>query len=441
MIVMKFGGTSVGDAERIESVCKIVRDNLENKPVVVCSAMTKVTDALIELAADASKGEFPEKKNSEMDARHVKALQNLKLDAHMLDDLFDEKKGLLEKIMKKGSNAEILDSMQSLGERMSCGIVAACLSKNVKARAFDAYDVGMITDSNFGSAEPLENSAELIKKSFRYVKEVPIVTGFIGKDANGKITTLGRGGSDYTAAIIGAALDAEEIQIWTDVDGVMTSDPRIVKDAITVPELSFDEASELAIFGAKVLHPKTILPAMEKNIPVRVLNTWHPMLKGTTIVAKAVKGDRIVKGIACRKNITLLNIKSTRMLNAYGYLAKVFEIFRKNRISVDMIATTEVGVSMTVDSKEHIEGIITELGKIAEVKSESGKAIVCVVGEGMRSSIGVAGRLFSRIAKEGINIEMISQGASEINVGLVVDGTMADKAVRALHDEFINGEK
>ncbi|MBI2974282.1 MAG: aspartate kinase, partial [Deltaproteobacteria bacterium] len=266
---------------------------------------------------------------------------------------------------------------------------------------------------------------------------VPVITGFIGKDKNGKITTLGRGGSDYSAAIIGAAINADEIQIWTDVSGVYSADPRIVKNARKIEKISFAECSELAYFGAKVLHPKTILPAMNKNIPVKVLNTFEPENSGTIILSEMKKSDEIVKALTCKKNITLININSTRMLFAYGFLARVFYVFDKYNISVDMISTSEVSMSLTIDKDMNLDKAVEELNQIATTNIVRNKAIVCVVGVGLKNETGIAGKIFSLMGQHKINVEMISQGASEINISFVVENDEAEKAVKLLHREFV----
>lgn len=438
MIVMKFGGTSVGSAERIKGVYNIVKLFMNKKPVVVVSAVGGITDKLINAANNAKNGEDYESILNEIYQKHKTILKDLNLNENMINHLLDEFSELINKIAKtKETNKEIMDLVQSFGERMSVRIVAAYFSaQGTKSKAFDAFDIGMITDSNFGSAEPLESSPAEIKKAFSKIKELPIVTGFIGKDTAGTITTLGRGGSDYTGAIIGAAIDCEEIQIWTDVSGIMTSDPRIVKNPKTLEHVSFAEASELAYFGAKVLHPKTILPAMKKNIPVKVLNSFAPTGKGTTIVNKEQPTKEIIKAIATKKGVTIININSLRMLFSYGFLAKIFNVFEDYQKSVDMISTSEVSVSLTVDNDENLQKIVDELKEIADIKVERNNAIVCLVGAGMFHAKGLAGRIFTTLGKNNINIEMISQGASEINVSLVVKQEDADKAMQVLHQEF-----
>jgi len=437
MIVMKFGGSSVGDAERITGVCNIVKSKLAEKPVVVVSAVKGITDKLIDTAKKAALGNDVSKELAEIKEKHHKILNELGLDEKLVDPVLEGFYKTIDKIfVMKTTNAEIMDEVQSFGERMSVKIVAACLSKmGVPSEGFNAYDVGMITTPDYSNAEPLPDTEERIKHAISKLKVVPIVTGFIGKDSAGNITTLGRGGSDYTAGIIGGALDAVT-EIWTDVNGVMTSDPRVVKGAKTIDQISFDEASELAYFGAKVLHPKTIWPAVRKNLPVKVLNSFEPDHKGTTIVRESTKSKEVIKAIACKKNIHLINITSTRMLLAHGFLARVFSVFEDYKKSVDMIATSEVSVSLTVDKDSDLDKIKNDLDGIAEVKVGSGKSIVCVVGEGMKNTPGIAGRIFTAMGKNHISIEMISQGASEINISFIIDGKDADKAVQVLHKEF-----
>jgi aspartate kinase len=363
-------------------------------------------------------------------------LNNLGLNENLVDSELEEYSNLVTRIATiREVTSETMDHVQSFGERMSAKIVAAHLtSVGMEAEAHNAYDVGFISNDDYGNAEPLKETEAQLRGHLSNKKAVPVITGFIAKNKAGKITTLGRGGSDYTAAIIGAAVKAEEIQIWTDVNGVMTTDPKIVKEAQTIPEISFEEASELAFFGAKVLHPKTIIPAIEKNIPVRVLNTYEPDHPGTVIVKKTKPTKEAVKAIACKKNNILMNIASLRMVNAYGFLAKIFEVFKKYNRSVDMIATSEVSVSLTVDDDEDLDKIQEELKKIAEVLVEKGKSIICVVGDGMHHSHGVVARVFS--ALKNIRIEMISAGASEINISFIVDNKDADKAVQLLHKEY-----
>ena len=439
MIVMKFGGTSIGGADEIRNVAEIVKSNLARKPIVVVSAVKKITDRLIELANLAKEGNGDEIFSTIKNIHHG-ILEELSLEKNLLDKDFNELQKAVKSANGKMLDAKTLDLFQSFGERMSSKIVAAQLSKNgMEAQAFNAYDLGLITNSDFGNAEPLEEAFTNLGNNIKKMSFIPVITGFIGKTREGEITTLGRGGSDYTAGIVGAAINASEIQIWTDVDGIMSADPKIVGDARTLEQVSFAEASELAYFGAKVLHPKTIMPAMEKNIPVRVLNTFNPKGSGTLILNEAEKSKQTVKAITSKRNITLVHVNSKRMFGAYGFLARLFDVFYKYKQSVDVVSTSEVSVSMTTDDGKNVDDIALDLKGIADVKILKNKAVICVVGEGMRNTPGVSGRTFSVLGKNKINIEMISQGASEINITFVVDGKDAENAVKVLHKEYYSG--
>lgn len=436
MIVIKFGGTSVGGADEIRNTAKIIKSNLRRKPIVVVSAVKKITDKLTELA-NLSRDGRTEALFNDIKNTHYNILENLGIKKELLQNDFEDLENAIESSNGRKLDAKMLDLFQSFGERISSKIVAAHLNAyGVKARAFNSWELGFATTSDFGNSEPLNGSYVALKKSIERLKLIPVITGFIGKTEKGEITTLGRGGSDYSAAIIGSAIDAEEIQIWTDVDGIMSADPKIVPNAQTLDKVSFEEASELAYFGAKVLHPKTILPAVKKNIPVRVLNTFNPKGNGTSILKNVGKNSQIVKAITGKKNITLINVGSKRMLGAYGFLAKLFLVFEKYKKSVDVIATTEISVSMTIDNAQDIDKIQNELEDIADVEILSGKAVICVVGEGMKHTPGVAGRTFSVLGKNKINIEVISQGASEINITFIVDGKDAEKSIKVLHGEY-----
>ena len=437
MIVMKFGGTSVGNADRIKNVANIVKSYVEKKPVVVVSAVSGITDKLIELANECSQGKGNEI-FKHIKKTHYEILKKLGLQKSLIDRDIEELSKITNQIkIEKRIEKKILDSVQSFGEQMSSKIVAAQLNKiGVKAQAFNAWDLGFLTDSEFGSAEPLEITYSNLRESIKNLEIVPVITGFIAKTEYCAITTLGRGGSDYTAAIVGSAINADEIQIWTDVDGIMSTDPKIVSNAKNIDKVSFAEASELAYFGAKVLHPKTILPAMEKNIPVRVLSSMNPSGNGTIILNKAGKSEQIVKAIAHKKNITIINVESSRMLGAYWFLAKLFAVFDKYKKSVDVISTSEVSVSLTIDNEENLDKIVKELEAMAKVKVLRNKAIICVVGGGIKYTPGVGGRTFTALGKNNINVEMASQGASEVNLTFIVDGKEAEKTVKVLHEEF-----
>lgn len=441
MIVMKFGGSSVSDGPRIRKVVDIVRERLPRRPVVVASAFRGVTDDLFAAAEEALAGKdaLPEK----VKARHQTVLADLGLPADLVQDVFAELAVLLKGIsLVKELTPRTLDYVVSFGERLSTRIIAAAFEKaGVPASQHDAFDIGMLTDDQFGSAQPLPEAEAELRRHLEPMTRLPIVTGYVGKTKGGDITTLGRNGSDYTATIIGAAIGAEEIQIWSDTDGVMTADPRIVPSAKPIAYLTFDEASELAYYGGKVLHPSTIIPAVRKGIPVKVLNTFSPSHPGTTIVSKLETPQKGVKSIAHHLSNFVVNIRSSRMLMGHGFLARLFGVFAEHRVVVNMVSTSEVTVSVTVDSPRRLDAAVEALSKFADVTVEEKRAVVCVVGEGLRSTPGVAGLVFEALRKASVNILMISQGASKINVAFVVEDRDAESAVRALHRQFFDDPK
>ncbi len=436
MLVMKFGGTSVGSAESVRQSVSIIRGSLEKSPLVVVSAMSRVTDLLIAAAERAAKGSVSV---DDIRERHLEVMRALKLDETLLEPELEELEHVLTGIYYVRKVIPELYAMAvSFGERMSSKIVAACArAEGINAVAYNSFDLGLLTDSNYREAEVLPQSYSLISAALGRVRkgEVPVITGFIAKDESGSMTTLGRGGSDYTAAIFAAAANSGEVQIWTDVDGMMTADPKIVPSALTLDEIGFREASELAYFGAKVIHPKTILPAVQKNIPVRVLNTFNPKARGTSIVGNSGNSG-VVTAIACKRGVSTINISSPRMLFAYGFMERIFEAFAKHRVSVDMISTSEVSVSMTVDAKYDLSAVVSELSSFGNVSVASERASISVVGRGIKSTPGVEGAIFSALGAAGINVEMISMGASEINISFVVEGRNANDAVRLIHDAF-----
>jgi aspartate kinase len=441
MIVMKFGGTSVGNADAISQVASVVRQSLARKPVVVVSAMTKITDTLIGLAKESSTGTGSDTARL-IRSVHEHTSEELGLDQQICAQDLRELEQLVSESRGVPLDAQRLDLFQSFGERMCAKIVAAKLSNSgIAARAYNAWDVGMITDRHFGHAEPLASSYALIKREIAKINEAPVVTGFIGKTEAGEVTTLGRGGADYTASIIGAAIGAETIQIWKEVDGIMTADPRIVPEARVVPELAFEEACELAYFGAKVLHPKTIMPAMKAHIPVEVRNTFKPELPGTTIVstfAERANKSATVEALTIKRRVTMLQVTSPEFFEGSGLIARIFSVLDKHRISVDVIATSVASVSLTMEHDEHLEEIAKELSDIGEVSVEADKAIICAVG-GSVNAAGAAGRMFSVLgdAGVGISVEMISQAAGGVSITFVVDEKNAEQAVKALHKEYI----
>jgi aspartate kinase len=364
-------------------------------------------------------------------------LSALELDIQRAFDGLDE---LIRGIAVVGElTARTSDLLVSFGERLSSVMAAAAFAEHgLNAVHVDARDV-ILTDDHYGKAAPDEDAIEsaLTAQILPLVAagKVPIMGGFIGS-CNGITTTLGRGGSDYTAALVGGGLHAAAIEIWTDVDGIMTTDPRICPDALRVRTISFEEAAELAYFGAKVLHPATILPAVQKNIPVFVLNSRNAASEGTRITATPPPCASPFKSIAAKKKLTIIDIVASRMLLAHGFLKMVFDIFDKHKCAIDMVSTSEVSISVTVDSRDTLPAICEELGRIADVKYESAKALICLVGEDIRGQSGIAAQVFAAVSH--VNIRMISQGASEINMSFMINEEDVEEAVRSLHRKFFS---
>lgn len=436
---MKFGGSSVAGADKIARVLAIVKGRLKKKPVVVASAFRGVTDDLLALAHAALKGDLS--KLQGIEKRHWEAAQELGVDFAPLAPLFEELAALAKGVSLLGElTPRTLDRVAGFGERLSTRLIAAYFNKQgLKAVQLDAPDAGLVTDEKFGGANPLPEAAELLKKSLSAVDGVPVVTGYIGRTRAGEITTLGRNGSDYSATILGAAVDADEIEIWSDTDGIMTADPRMVPAAIPLAALSFAEACELAHYGGKVLHPHTLVPAMEKDIPVRVLNTFKPDHPGTKIVARPkTREGGVLKSIAFKRKQLIVTASSPRMLAGPGFLSRIFAALARHDVDVDMVATSEVSVSATTAHDRGLDAAVAELSKEFETSVEKGRAIICAVGDGIQSTPGVAADVFSSVRDAGVNVRMISQGASKNNVAFVVADEDVEKAVRALHSRFFN---
>ncbi|HXS13322.1 MAG TPA: lysine-sensitive aspartokinase 3 [Acidobacteriaceae bacterium] len=450
VVVMKFGGTSVEDATAILRTASIVEGRVAKglRPVVIVSAMAKVTDQLLACAAAALAGRGDREGALEiaarLRARHLQVANDLvngdRLDSLQLDinRAFDGLEELVRGIAVVGElTARTSDLIVSFGERLSSVMVTAAFAeRGLDSAHMDAREV-ILTDDHYGKAAPDEQAIELALKQkvlpLLTVGRVPVMGGFIGS-CDGITTTLGRGGSDYTAALVGGGLHACAIEIWTDVDGIMTTDPRICPDALRVRTISFEEAAELAYFGAKVLHPATILPAVQKNIPVYVLNSRNATNEGTRITATPPPCASPFKSIAAKKKLTIIDIVASRMLLAHGFLKMVFDIFDKHKCAIDMVSTSEVSISVTVDSRETLPAICEELGRIADVKYESDKALICLVGEDIRGQSGIAAQVFAAVSH--VNIRMISQGASEINMSFMINEEDVEEAVRSLHKKF-----
>jgi aspartate kinase len=450
LVVMKFGGTSVEDPEAIGRTAAIVAGRLAQgkQPVVVVSAMAKVTDQLLRAGAAASQGDRTGALaiTSRLRARHrdtAIALVKSQADCAELVDFIDQKFDSLDEVLRGLSailelTPRISDLIVSYGERVSSRIVASAFRElGIDSVHVDAREI-IITDSSFQKAIPQDELIEkhAAEKLLPLVKQgkIPVIGGFIAANEAGITTTLGRGGSDFTGALVGGALSAEAIEIWTDVDGIMTADPRVCRDALRVKVISFEEAAELAYFGAKVLHPATILPAVRKNIPVLVLNSRNASCEGTRITSLAPHCKSPFKSIAVKKRLSIIDVVASRMLMTHGYLSEIFAIFDKHKCAVDMVSTSEVSVSLTVDSNEQLPVIAADLSRLADVKYEGRKALICMVGEDIRGQSGIAAQVFNAIRH--VNVRMISQGASEINMSFMIDEDDADEAVRSLHAAF-----
>ena len=433
MIVMKFGGTSVRDGAAMDRACSIVAARIDRAPVVVVSAMSGVTSDLLEAVRLAREGAASEVRSvfGRLRRQHLELLPALEAELDRLGETLEEALGV--------DSPAMTDRIAVYGEILSSGIFASRLGGHVPATHVDAREL-VATDDRFTRANPIfettrQNVRERLGPLVRAGAAV-VVGGYMGQTEDGRTTTLGRGGSDYTATLLGAALDAEEVEIWTDVDGMMTADPRIIGEAWTIRHISFAEASELAYFGAKVLHPSTLLPAVRNGIPVRVLNSMRPEGSGTLITAEAPAGQTPVKAFACKRGITGITITSSRMLLAYGFLRALFEVFERHKTSVDVVTTSEVSVSLTTDDDSALVGIVADLEAFGTVRVERDLALVSIVGAHLKDRPGIASQAFGCL--EDINVRMISQGASNINLSFVVHESVADRVMRRLHDRFFS---
>ena len=451
-VVMKFGGTSVADAEAMTRVVNIVRRQWESQPkgstppVVVVSALSKVTDGLIRTAELAKSGEGQKASTlvKELLDRHVAIARTLTTGQRAeglmqaLNQQFAQLTGRVGAMasVRKVTSADH-DMIVAMGELASSRIVAAAFEEqSLPAVWVDAREV-LVTDGEHTAAAPdMDATAGKAAQNLAPItarRQIPVLGGFIAATAAGVTTTLGRGGSDYSAAIFGACLDVSEIQIWTDVDGMLTADPRVVPSPRVVPQLSFAEASELAYFGAKVLHPATIIPAVTKNIPVRILNSRQPQNPGT-LIAGTVERDGHLAALACKRDVTVVDITSTRMFMAHGFLRRLFEVFERFRTPVDVVTTSEVSVSVTVDNTKHLADIAAALNKFADVRCEPQMAIVSIVGETLNETPGVFVKAI--VSLGDIPLRLVSQAASRRNITFVLPDQDVASAMTRLHDAF-----
>jgi aspartate kinase len=446
VIVQKFGGTSLEDAAALERLCRIVERSRADGPVVVVSAMGDTTDRLVEALDLAAAGE---------EARALTCLSRMQRDTErVLRDFFrtgspaveEDVAPYFDELARMARAVAVLRSVPAAGRdhflahgEMTAGVVVA---RALEARSLPAVPVDsrelVVTDDRFGRAQPdLQETGRRVREKVAPLcaeGKIPVAAGYIGSSHAGATTTLGRGGSDYTAALFGAALDAEAVEIWTDVDGMMTADPRVVPSARPIETISFEEASELAYFGARVLHPLTLTPAIEKGIPVRVKNSRRPDFPGTEIRAAAGSEGRGVRSIAYKKGIATVDVVTSRMLMASGFLRTLFDVFARWETPVDMVSTSEISVSVTVDDLSRLPEVRRDLERLAQVEVARDRALVCLVGQDLKFTPGLAARLFRTI--EDVNVLMISQGASRRNVSFVVEERDVEDVVRRLHKEF-----
>lgn len=451
MKVLKFGGTSVGSPKAIEQVVRIIhREQHPDVPVLVFSAMGSTTDTLLEISrlAVAQKQEQAMARFEQLQRWHFDLVNELiaqKSNRHTLRHQLFSYFSRLEQMFHslavlQDLSPMVQDQILSHGEFISTRILNTLLQeRGVRARWTDARQL-IKTNSQFTNAEPdLPATQQALETHLIPLLQqgcLPVVQGFVGADAGGRTTTLGRGGSDYTAALIGSLLQANEVQIWTDVDGILTADPTLVEDARLISHLSYQEAAELAYFGARVLHPKTIAPAMERNIPVRVRNIFRSDGEGTCILPQVQGNGDPVKSIAYKEGITLITIVSTRMFKAHDFLRRIFEVFDRYQTPVDLVSTTEVSVALAIHQIPQREQILQELQQFGRVQCQEGKAIVCVVGEQLRGRPGIVGEIFSALAD--FPISMVSLGGSEINISFVCDENLLSEMIPRLHRRFFS---
>jgi aspartate kinase len=448
MIVCKFGGTSVADADAIRRAAEIVRGRAVRQPVVVVSALAGVTNALLAITEQASSGQIILAKRGvealrERHLRECTALLGNRADdvVHDVRQLFDELDALADALNTLGhSTPRSQDAIAAIGERASSLMVVAAFSKaGLGAVHVDARDV-MKTSAQFTRAEPRPDAIAAAAREHIIPRLrtglIPVMGGYVGATEQGITTTLGRGGSDYSAALLGAAIHAEAIEIWTDVDGMLTADPRQVPNAKLIDAIRFEEASELASFGAKVLHPSTIAPAVKLGIPVYIFNSLRPEGTGTRIMYDAPR--RAVTAIAGKMGVTILRVRSTRMLLAHGFLREIFDVFARYQTSVDVVATSEVSVSLTVDDVSHLDDLVHDLSMLGDVSAERNRGIVALVGADLGASSPAMARALTALGD--CRVHMLSLSATAINLTIIVDGDAVGEAMRRLHAAFFEDQ-
>ncbi|MGD9911912.1 aspartate kinase [Methanothrix sp.] len=461
-LVMKFGGVSVADGRRLRNVGELVRGfSSGNEIVVVTSALQGVTDDLLECARSSAKyGRVSDVDDfiMRLAEKHEQAITDAISDEAIRDEIRSDIRKKIDTLEKAyvgicylgELTPRSIDYISSFGEQLSAPILSGVFrDMGIESRYYTGGEVGIITNSDYGNAKPLEKSYSLIAKKLLPIKGIPVVTGFIAMDENGIITTLGRGGSDFSASIIGAAIDADEIWFWKETSGVLTADPKIDPSAKTIPTISYIEAMELSFFGAKVLHPRAIEPAIRKGIPVRVKCTFDPESPGTQIVQEEELKDGVIKAVSLSTNVALLNVSGAEMIGTPGVAARVFSALANAGVNIIMISqgSSEANISMVVEEKDldkAEEALRRDLPReiVRGISHNKDVCVVAVVGSGMAGTPGVAGRLFSAMGRAGINVRMISQGSSEHNISFVVAAKDGKRAVQEIHREFrLNGDR
>ena len=461
MIVMKFGGTSIGSEDSIKKVLGIIENEKDDK-IVVVSAMRGVTDSLIDIAnrvidlpSSVVEREV-DKFVDEIRNKHIETAKGVIIDENILNDAITKINELSEELRTvllgvgylEDLSPKSLDYILSFGERFSIIVISAALnSRNIKAKALTGYEAGIITDSNFGRARPLFNILnDTIKDKINPIIDdgtIPVVAGFIAANSDGTITTMGRGGSDYTASLLGRYLNASEVQIWTDVDGILTTDPRIIPNARLIPTLSYIEAVDLAYFGAKVIHSKMIEPAMDANIPVRIKNTFNPECSGTLIVKKQEKIETVIKAVTIQNDVSIVNLKGVGMIETPNISGKLFTLLGEKNINILMISGSSESNLSFVIKNEFLDDAVKILSQgfvsngFRDLEIIRNVCIITVVGVGMQGTKGLAAKVFQTVADEDVNIIMIAQGSSEVNISFIVKQDDGKRVLKALHKRFI----
>lgn len=441
--VLKFGGSSIKNLKRIENVGSIILDekNKGNKPIVIFSAIDDTTNKLIKYGKQAVNDDYVD--IYDFKNKHLEIIDSCS-DKKLEKDVkryFNEIENILSGIyLINDFSLSTKDKLVSYGERLSVRIISSYLNKyyNLNTKFYDSWDVGLISDNVFDDANFLPECDNNVDKTISYILDrdvIPIITGFICKSKQDKINTLGRGGSDLTATYIAKCINADEIQIWKDVDGLMTADPKNVKNSKPVPHITYNEARELAYFGANILHPTSMIPVLNTKIPVIIKNSYNKNHMGT-IISKNRENKNLVTAITSKSNVTLVDIVSSRMLDQYGFLSKVFKIFEENKISIDVIATSEISVSLTLDDNNTLnEECLNKLIEISCVEIKENYSIISLISDVEKSS-EILSKIFLILSNENINIEMISQGASKNNISLIIKNMYSDKVLNLIHKGF-----